>query len=514
VDPFSNLRPLTPAPGAEPARTPKPLLAMVIEVDLEGRIEFVDAYGRSVLGAERALEGVHWLDACVPEMEQAQARERIADLVGRDTDLPIMFDGHVVDGDDECQRVRWHSVVRRGAARQATGVRLNGVLVGRENSPAMLSALDQLLDLRFAIDAAAIVAVTDRKGVITYANDTFCRISGYAREELLGQSHRLINSGFHPPSFFAQLWNTISVGRVWRGDICNKANNGRLYWTATTIVPYLDREGNPYQFLAIRTDVTDRKAVEATLARTIDELETANRKLVDDQSRLLQAEKLSSVGMLAAGVAHEINNPLGGVMACIKALQDGRVGQQRRDTYFTTVIDGLERIQGIVQALLNYARPVSSSRSPVVPEEVIESCLVLLTPGMQKKRVHVEHATPGRTAQVQGDRSQLMQAIMNVVLNALHATPHGSAIRIDHPERPGFVGVRIEDSGSGIPPELVDRVCDPFFSTKPEGEGTGLGLSVTHGIITAHGGHLQISRSREGGAQVTLWLREIKEAVA
>ncbi|MEH7356031.1 PAS domain-containing sensor histidine kinase [Neobacillus drentensis] len=172
---------------------------------------------------------------------------------------------------------------------------------------------NELMDYKCALDASSIVAITDSRGIITYVNDQFCHISKYSREELLGHDHRIINSGFHSREFFKEMWRTIGTGKVWKGEICNQAKDGTYYWVDTTIVPFLTDTGKPYQYLAIRYEITERKRVEQELQKMMttiidvqeEERKRLSRNLHDGIGQNLYSHLITINRMLS-----EIDHPL------------------------------------------------------------------------------------------------------------------------------------------------------------------------------------------------------------
>ena len=463
--------------------------------------------------------------------------------------------------------------------------RWNSRLIGRfvENEAYLRSTLAELGLRQQAMDAHSIVSVADATGRITHINDKFCEVSGYRRDELVGANHRIVKSDFHPPEFFDDMWETISSGRIWRGEVKNRAKDGRHYWVESTIVPMLDEYGLPASYIAVRTEITkimemeealiqanaileskvaertreleqakqqveqelfDRVRIQTALQASYDELKHLHRQLQDTQQNLMQSEKLAAVGQLAAGMAHEINNPIGFVVSNLGTLarnqetlgallahyrqleagldDDARAAivtqRQAADLDFlledTPALlkesrDGMERVRRIVQDLRDFSRVDSAAQWQEIDiNHNLDTTLNLL--GKQITQEISIQREYGQLPQVECSPAELNQVFMNVLNNALQAIHGKGSITLRSGQDGDQVWVEIEDSGEGIPEEVQPHIFDPFFTTRPVGQGAGLGLSTAYGIIQKHGGQISVSSQTGKGSvfRITLPLQQ------
>jgi two-component system, NtrC family, sensor kinase len=231
--------------------------------------------------------------------------------------------------------------------------------------------------------------------------------------------------------------------------------------------------------------------------RMMDELEAAREREQVRQSQLAHTEKMAAVGTLAAGVAHEVNNPLAGILTCIEALRAHPEDAELRRRYLDLVHDGIRRIEHIVVNLLDFSRPRELRAEPTSVNHNVRHVAELVNYQVRKHNVEVRFELDAAEPVVMADHFQMEQLFLNLVLNAILAMPDGGVLTLRTRTLGARVVAEVIDTGVGIPAALHDRIFDPFFSTREVGEGTGLGLAVSYAIVEAHGGTIEV-RSAEG----------------
>ncbi|HEY8280698.1 MAG TPA: ATP-binding protein [Bdellovibrionota bacterium] len=362
---------------------------------------------------------------------------------------------------------------------------------------------------RSALDTFAIVSITDANDRITHVNDNFCHLTKYSREEILGNTHKLFNSGQHSKGFFEELWKTVSSGQVWEGDIQNKAKDGSLFWVDTSIVPIKDEQGNVREYVSVRKDITYKKYLESFVAEMNQSLEKKveerTLKWIEAESRLTQTSKMSSLGEMAAGVAHEINNPLATIKTVsgqlAEILSEKPLDEELAVSMAQSIAKTTDRIAKIVLGLRTFSRDGSSD--PFIPVNVSE--LVNETASFCQERfrnngIEFRIDTIDEKLRFDGRATQISQILLNLLNNSFDAIakqPGAKWIAISAMGEDEFVEIRVSDSGQGIPKDIQKKIFQPYFTTKEIGKGTGMGLSISLGIVTAHHGTLALDSSSE-----------------
>ena len=333
------------------------------------------------------------------------------------------------------------------------------------------------------------IVITDTTGRIEYVNPKFTHVTGYAFDEVIGKTPRILKSGETAPEEYVRLWEAITAGREWRGEFHNRKKDGTLFWESASISPITTGEGVITHFVAVKEDITERKRA---------------------QEQLRQSEKLATMGELLAGVAHELNNPLSIVMGQATLLgmtaPEGPTADRAK-----RIIEAAERCARIVKNFLALARQRPPERRKVWLNQIVQEAVELLGYQLRVENIGVELDLAPNLPVLWADAHQLHQVLVNLVTNAHHAMrstppPRRLAITTRFDPARQRVAVDVADTGPGIPSEFQARIFEPFFTTKPPGQGTGLGLSLCQGIIEGHGGVMGVEVRPGWGAVIRVEL--------
>ncbi len=391
---------------------------------------------------------------------------------------------------------------------------------------------EQVRRLSQAVEQSPVsMVITDTTGTIEYVNPMFCHLTGYSYEEAIGQNPRILNANETADEVFADMWHAISNGGEWHGEFRNRKKNGELFWEQASISPLTDKNGNITHYLGLKEDITPRKLAEAELQKAYDELRTT-------QIKVFQQEKMASIGQLAAGVAHEINNPMGFISSNLTTLgkyqerinefigilsatlagvaenaEPGELGEQRKRLKIDRILEdiplliaesqeGAQRVRKIVQDLKSFSRVDESEYKRANINECLDSTINIAW--SEIKYVASLDREYGDIPLVLCYPQQINQVFMNLLVNAAHAITGNGTIRVRTWLEGDAVCVAVSDSGSGISAENLKRIFDPFFTTKEVGKGTGLGLSISYDIIKKHQGEILVESELGKGTTFTV----------
>jgi two-component system NtrC family sensor kinase len=378
------------------------------------------------------------------------------------------------------------------------------------------------------------VTVVDKNGFIIYANQKFMDLCEFSLKELIGVARLINDSGCHDDKFWQEMWSAISNDRVWHGELGNNARAGTVYWIDTFIFPlsYISSESEGY--ICFGTDIT---AIKQQNTRLKNEVELKNQTISKVEGMLLHSEKMASLGTIAAGIAHEINNPVAFVSSNIEKLGEylddlsaairssqALVSNDAAGTGVTNIRvkevefilgdypslveetnDGIDRVRKIIKDLKCFSHEQKEIFSSLDIHKCIESSLNLAKSEL-KYKVDIQKDYGIAIPPVSGSESQLSQVFINLFVNAAHAIDKRGEIRIVTRDVNKRLVIRVSDNGSGIEPGILKNIFEPFFTTKGIGQGTGLGLSISQDIIKRHGGEITVESTKGVGTTFTITL--------
>lgn len=345
-----------------------------------------------------------------------------------------------------------------------------------------------LVQFKHALDQISIVAITDHKGVIKYVNDTFCQISKYSRQELIGNTHAIVNSGYHEKDFFRRMWKTIASGEIWVDEIKNRAKDGTYYWMHTAIMPFKNETGKIVEYLAIRQDITERKEAELLKSKYVEKLEYKNREL----------EQFAYV------TSHDLQEPL----RTITSFAD-LIAKKNRENLDETgkkslgfILDASSRMSQLIKGLLDYCQ---LDRDIVLEsvdcQELVEDILTDLSKVIEESGAQI---TFEKLPSIAGYKMQLRLLFQNLISNAIKFRKEDVTPRINISARYNnrYWKFSVRDNGIGIDPAYKEKIFVIFqrLHNKDEYEGTGIGLSNCRKILDLHGGKIWVDSKPNAGS--------------
>lgn len=352
----------------------------------------------------------------------------------------------------------------------------------------------QFEEIYSIINNHSMVEVTDIEGNIIFANKKFCDISQYSEQELIGQNHRIIKSGFHTKEFYKDLWSTITSGKTWHGEFKNKAKDGSYFWNKQMIMPRFDNKKTICGYISIGTDITTEKELSEKLTQIEDNLVQQNKNLQEKIQRksdeIIKKEKLSMLGTMASRLAHDLKNPL----TVVKAYSDilSRQLEDKMNYEMKMKVSKLKNsitdMSNIIEDVLDFSRTVELD---LQKNSIFKILMIALENVDKPKQINVN--INYSDIAIICDSKKIEAVFSNLLSNSIQALEEIGEINVRLTEEDNQVLITVEDTGPGILEDDMPRIFEPLFTTKQK--GTGLGLSICKNIINLHGGDIIVKNA-------------------
>ena len=352
-----------------------------------------------------------------------------------------------------------------------------------------------------ALSDLAILAVTDLKGKILDVNEKFTNISGFSREELIGNTHHLINSGFHSKLFFKEMYRTISSGKTWRGEIRNKKKDGTFYWVDTSISPIMCRNGKPKGYFAVRFDITEKKRYEEELIQRQHDLDKLN----------------NFKNLMISLISHDLKSPVASLSGIVNLYNNHHLSPSEIEKSFKTLETKLGDVSMLLDNLMNWAYShyddLSVLKEPVCCEPIIRSVFENYLPAANKKNIRLETNISDSCTEIIMDKYILKAVLRNLIDNAIKFTNKNGVVSLKLNKKDDNVVISVKDNGIGMDKQTINKVIsyNKFSTRGTEGEsGSGIGMYVCKDFIDKLHGSLLIESEPGKGTEVIISIPIVK----
>ncbi len=327
------------------------------------------------------------------------------------------------------------------------------------------------------------IQITDASGRMVYVNPAFETASGYSQEELIGHNPRILSSGKHSREFWNDVWKHILAGKVWVGRVENVRKDGLPFHTELVISPIVDAEGKVLGFLGAHRDITEQKLLEQQLVRS---------------------QRMESIGTLAAGIAHEVGNPLTAISSLVQVIERTTSDDFAKEK-LALINNQVTRITKIIRNLVDFSRPSVNIEKETDINKVIHDALNIVQYGKRVRNIEFKLELTEYLPPINAVSDQMVQVLINLLINAIDSLDgKPGAISLRSYERDNAICIEVRDNGKGIKEDDREKIFEPFFTTKEVGKGTGLGLWVSYGIIKRFGGEVDVESAVGKGSRFTI----------